>query len=183
MLRLLISISLALSLIEQPVECSYKYFGCYSRVFLNDYYWSSYMEPTLCFRLCDTPLIYIRKQVCRCSGPGLTHTSRRDHNDCQISCPSPVDRSVTGRHTCGGESAYSVYVQNDFYIRHGHLFQYDIKFTSCELWKSPLTDVVKVEYNLTIRSSLNRLERCAAVCLDQNATTISVGNDRKSIDY
>jgi hypothetical protein len=163
--------------INQSVYCSYHYVGCYTQVFHDSYFTSSFMEPTLCFRLCDTPIIYLQKTVCRCSGGGLMHYNRQSDNVCTIPCTKPVDRSVKSVNTCGGSLTYSAYVQGTFYRRHGHLFVYQIQFSSCESWKNAeVYDTVEVNFNDGItRSSLNRLEKCAAACLDQNATTKSIG--------
>ena len=163
--------------INQSIYCSYHYVGCYTQVFHDSYFTSSFMEPTLCFRLCDTPIIYLQKTVCRCSGGGLMHYNRQSTALCSIPCTKPVDRSVKTANKCGGTSTYSAYVLDKFYTRHGHLFDYQIHFSSCELWKR---DDIYVTYNVTFdptmtRSSLNKLERCAAACLDQNATTKSIG--------
>ena len=86
--------------------------GCYTQVFHDSYYTSSFMEPTLCFRLCDTPIIYLQKTVCRCSGGGLMHYNRQnDSHFVATPCTKPVDRSVQSVNTCGGTSTYSAYVQ------------------------------------------------------------------------
>ena len=96
---------------------------------------------------------------------------------CSWPCTKPVDRAVNTFNTCGGPSAYSVYVQEKFYSLHGHLFNYRIDFSTCELWKS--SDVYDTQAirltGITVRSSLNKLEQCAAACLDNNATTRSIG--------
>ncbi|CAF1125765.1 unnamed protein product [Rotaria sp. Silwood1] len=134
------------------------------------------MEPTLCFRLCDTPIIYLQGTICRCSGGGLMDYRRQSNDLCQIPCTKPVDRSVKTPNTCGGSSTYSAYVQDKFFIKHGHLFDYQINFASCELWTgSDVYDTSEVRLNDIGRSSLNKLEQCAATCLDRNATTRSIG--------
>ncbi|CAM4740124.1 unnamed protein product [Rotaria magnacalcarata] len=140
------------------------------------------MEPTLCFRLCDTPVIYLQSTICRCAGGGLMHYNRQNDDLCKISCTKPVDRSVNSLNTCGGSSTYSAYVEENFFTRHGHLFDYQIKFSACELWKA--SDVYDIEQitlpDVVARSSLNRLERCAAACLDRNITTKSIGYNEDS---
>ncbi|CAF1131284.1 unnamed protein product [Rotaria sordida] len=135
------------------------------------------MEPTLCFRLCDTPIIYLQSTVCRCSGGGLMHYKRQIDELCKLPCTKPVDRSIKSSNTCGGSLTYSAYVQDKFFIKHGHLFDYQIHFSSCELWTNPdVYDTSEIQLsNIIERSSLNKLEQCAAACLDQNATTKSIG--------
>ncbi|UJR31253.1 hypothetical protein I4U23_018755 [Adineta vaga] len=162
--------------INQSVFCSYRNAGCFTQVFHDSYFTSSFMEPTLCFRLCDTPIIYLQKTVCRCSGGGLTDQNRQIAKACTYPCTQPVDRSVKTSNKCGGPSAYSAYVQEKFYSTHGHLFDYQIKFSSCETWrKSDVYDTSEIILSsITVRSSLNKLEQCAAACLDQNATTKSI---------
>lgn len=176
MCYLLISILIIISL-NSSIYCSYSYAGCYTQIFYDSYFTSSLMEPTLCFRLCDTPIIYIQSTVCRCSGGGLMHYDKQPDQFCPTACPKPVDRDVTTRHTCGGLSTYSAYVQNTFYSKHGHLFHYQIQFSSCELWKSSdVYDILEVDLSKNpIRSSLNKLEQCAAACLDQSRFTKSIG--------
>ncbi|CAF1131269.1 unnamed protein product [Rotaria sordida] len=134
------------------------------------------MEPTLCFRLCDTPIIYLQSTVCRCSGGGLMHYKRQIDELCKLPCTKPVDRSIKSSNTCGGSLTYSAYVQDKFFIKHGHLFDYQIHFSSCELWTNPdVYDTSEIQLsNIIERSSLNKLEQCAAACLDQNATTKSI---------
>jgi hypothetical protein len=176
MRRLLLGLVVILTL-HAPVHGSYHYVGCYSQVFFDSYYSSSFMEPTLCFRLCDTPVIYLQKTVCRCSGAGLMHWARQNNSQCNIPCAKPVDRAVDAGNTCGSTTFYSAYAQAHFYSRHGHLFDYRISFRSCELWNTPdayQTSVAKFDNEIT-HSSLNRLEKCAAACLDQNSTTKSIG--------
>lgn len=159
------------------IHCSYHYVGCYTQVFHDSYFTSSFMEPTLCFRLCDTPIVYLQKSICRCSGGGLMHHNRQSDKLCLIPCTKPVDRAVKTANTCGGQQTYSAYVQEKFYSLHGHLFDYKIQFASCELWRSTTAyETYEVQFDPVIaRTSLNRLERCAAACLDQNATTKSIG--------
>jgi hypothetical protein len=137
------------------------------------------MEPTLCFRLCDTPIIYLQQSICRCAGGGLMHYNRQNDALCTILCTKPVDRSVQTQNTCGGSLTYSAYVHEHFYSQHGHLFDYQIYFSSCELWKNTdVYDTNEVQLDdLSTHSSLNRLEKCAATCLDQNATTKSIGRN------
>jgi hypothetical protein len=163
--------------INHSIYCSYRYVGCYTQIFHDSYFTSSFMEPTLCFRLCDTPIVYLQKTICRCSGGGLTHYNRQNDDLCKIPCTKPVDRSINSANTCGGVSTYSAYVQEKFYSHHGHLFDYRIQFSTCELWKNrDIYEIYDVQYdNIIGRSSLNRLEQCAAACLDQNATTKSIG--------
>ncbi len=163
--------------INQSIYCSYHYVGCYTQVFHDSYFASSFMEPTLCFRLCDTPIVYLQKTICRCSGGGLMHYNRQNNELCTIPCTKPVDRSVQSMNTCGGSLTYSAYVQDKFYSLHGHLFDYRIQFASCELWKNAdIYETYEVKFDAVIvKSSLNKLEKCAAACLDQNATTKSIG--------
>jgi hypothetical protein len=84
---------------------------------------------------------------------------------------------VDTKNTCGGSLTYSAYVQEKFYSVHGHLFDYKILFSSCELWKTPdIYETYEAKFdNIVTKSSLNKLEKCAAACLDQNATTKSIG--------
>ncbi|CAF0718155.1 unnamed protein product [Adineta steineri] len=163
--------------INQSIYCSYRYAGCYTHVFFNTYFTSSFMEPTLCFRLCDTPIIYLQKTICRCSGGGLMHYDEQPKESCSTPCTKPVDRSIISTNTCGGSGTYSVYVQNAFYSLHGHLFTYKIQFSACELWKnSDVYETYSVKLSgISVKSSLSKLEKCAAACLDQNATTKSIG--------
>ncbi len=163
------------------IDSSYNYAGCFTQVFHESFFTSSFMEPTLCFRLCDTPIIYLQKTICRCSGGGLMHYNRQPDSYCSIRCTKPADRQAKTENTCGGLRTYSAYVEENFYIRHGHLFNYQINFFSCELWKdSDVYEKFSVKLNQTIiRSSLNKIELCAAECLDQNMTTKSIGNKQK----
>jgi len=135
------------------------------------------MEPTLCFRLCDTPIIYLQKTVCRCSGGGLMHHSRQHDKYCLIPCTKPADREVQTANTCGGSRTYSVYIEERFYTRHSHLLHYQIHFSSCELWKdSQAYNGFSIKFDeSTMNSSLTKLEKCASACLDQDTTTKSIG--------
>jgi hypothetical protein len=135
------------------------------------------MEPTLCFRLCNTPIIYLQKTICRCSGGGLMHHNRQNDNICNIPCTKPADRQIKTKNTCGGSRTYSAYVEEQFYSRHGHLFTYQIIFSSCELWtRFDIYETYTVKLDEIIaKSSLNKLERCAAACLDENTKTKSIG--------
>lgn len=158
----------------QSIESSYQYVGCYTQVFYESFFTSSIMEPTFCFRLCDTPIIYLQKTICRCSGGGLMHHNRKDDQQCSIQCSKPADRLVNTSNTCGGPLTYSAYVENNFYIRHGHLFNYQINFFACELWNKD--DVYETfQVSTAVQSSLNKLERCAAACLDNNTNIKSLG--------
>jgi hypothetical protein len=136
MFHLLIYILIIFSINQSSIYCSYHYVGCYTQVFHDSYFTSSFMEPTLCFRLCDTPIIYLQKTICRCSGGGLMHYNRQSDGLCSIQCTKPVDRSVNSTNTCGGPWTYSAYAHDKFYTVHGHLFDYKIQFVACELWKS-----------------------------------------------
>ncbi len=135
---------------------SYRSIGCYRHVFYNSYFISSSMEPNLCFLLCETPIIYIKNKICRCSSGGLT---------------------ANNREKCENEETYSAYVADKFYAEHAHLFHYQIQFTSCQLWNtSGFYDTLQVKIDKSsVKSPLNQLEQCAATCLDQNATTNSIG--------
>ena len=163
---------------HQSVDGSYQYVGCYTQVFHDSFFRSSLMEPILCFRLCDTPIIYLKGTVCRCSGGGLMHHNRQDNSHCWISCPKIAARQGQKVDTCGGSGTYSAYVEQAFYGRHGHLFNYQIEFFSCESWtERKVYDTEIVDFSeLMIISSVNRLERCAAACLDRNTTTKAIGN-------
>ncbi|CAM4762601.1 unnamed protein product [Rotaria magnacalcarata] len=134
------------------------------------------MEPTLCFRLCETPMIYLQKTLCRCAGSGLMDYNRQRDSSCSIPCKAVVGGQ--GKPSmCGGKEAYAVYAEEQFYTRHAHLLNYQIKFASCQFWNtSDYYDTVQVQIDeSSTNSSLNKLERCAAACLDRNATTKSVG--------
>ncbi len=134
----------------------HRYVGCYRNVFYNSYFISSSMEPELCFLLCETPIIYIKDKICRCSGGGLM---------------------VDNRAKCDGKETYSAYADDKFYTEHAHLFNYQIQFTSCELWNtSGFYDTLQVKIDKSsVKSPLSQLEQCAATCLDRNATTKSIG--------
>ncbi|CAF5106072.1 unnamed protein product, partial [Rotaria sp. Silwood1] len=110
---------------------SYHYVGCYTQVFYNTYFESSYMEPTLCFLLCETPIIYIQGSICRCSGGGLMDHNRQSDRHCNKPCIKPGDRTVRIVNTCGGAQTYSAYAEEKFYTQHAHLFNFRIQFTSC----------------------------------------------------
>ena len=161
-------------------HATYNYVGCYTQVFYDTFFHSSYMEPKLCFRLCDTPIIYLQKTICRCSGSGFMHHNRQNNDQCFIPCPKASGAKHPSNDSCGGSRTYSVYSEVDFYSRHGHLFNFQIRFSSCESWaKQDIYDTIVINLNqLPIISSLNKLEQCAAVCLDQNITTKSIGNWR-----
>ena len=167
---------IAISIIH-PIYGSYRYAGCYAQVFHDSFFTSSYMEPTLCFRLCNTPIIYLQKTICRCSGGGLMAHNRQNDKICAIPCTKPADRQFKTANTCGGLRTYSAYVEDQFYTRHGHLFSYQIQFLSCELWPiSNVYDTFQVKFDdPSVKSSLTKMERCAAACLDQNLTTKSIG--------
>ncbi|CAF0886021.1 unnamed protein product [Adineta ricciae] len=158
------------------IHASYHYVGCYTQVFYDSFFHSSYMEPLLCFRLCDTPIVYLQKTICRCSGGGFMHYNRQNDDRCLIPCPKTIDSKHLSNNTCGGLRTYSVYSEQGFYSRHGHLFNYQIKFSSCESWaKQGIYDTIVINLNeQPIISSLNKLEQCAAVCLDRNITTKSI---------
>ncbi|CAF5132550.1 unnamed protein product, partial [Rotaria sp. Silwood1] len=134
------------------------------------------MEPTLCFLLCETPIIYIQGSICRCSGGGLMDHNRQSDRHCNKPCIKPGDRTVRIVNTCGGAQTYSAYAEEKFYTQHAHLFNFRIQFTSCELWNtSDYNDTVEVKIDkASVKTPLNRLERCAATCLDQNTTTKSI---------
>ncbi|CAF3918278.1 unnamed protein product [Rotaria sp. Silwood1] len=137
------------------------------------------MEPTLCFRLCETPIIYIQDKICRCSGGGLMDHSRQRDIYCTIPCPAPGNRQVKTTNTCGAKETYSAYAEHQFYTRHAHLFEYRIQFTSCQFWNtSGYYDILQVKIDESfVKSSLTKLERCAAACFDQNATTKSIDSN------
>jgi hypothetical protein len=122
---------------------SYQIVGCYKHVFYNSYFKSPGMKPELCFLLCETPIIYIKDDVCRCSGSGLMANNKAK---------------------CGGKEIYSAYVENEFYREHAHLFNYQVLFTSCELWnKSSFYDTLQVNIEKSSdKSPLSQLEQCAA---------------------
>ncbi|CAF1222466.1 unnamed protein product [Rotaria magnacalcarata] len=155
---------------------AYRYVGCYQQVFYDSYFISSYMEPNLCFRLCETPIIFIQDTVCRCSGGGIMHYDRNADDDCSIQCRKPGDSRVKTTAKCGGERTYSAYAEENFYTRHAHLLDYRIQYSSCQFWnRSDYYDTFQVKTDASsVKSPLNRLERCAATCLDRNSTTTSI---------
>ncbi|CAF3363218.1 unnamed protein product [Rotaria sp. Silwood2] len=134
------------------------------------------MEPTLCFILCETPIVYLQGPICRCSGVGLANHNRVTDGFCTIQCRKPGNRNVKTNNTCGGRETYSVYAEEKYYIQYAHLFNFRIQFKSCELWNtSGYYDTLQVKINeLYVETQLTKLERCAATCLDQNATTKSI---------
>ncbi|CAF1616538.1 unnamed protein product [Rotaria magnacalcarata] len=140
------------------------------------------MEPILCFRLCETPIIYIQGATCRCSGSGLMDYNRQRDKYCSVECPKPGDPRVKTAHTCGGSGVYSVYADDQFYTRHAHLLDYRIKYESCQFWnRSDYYDTFSVKIDASsVKFSLNRLESCAALCLDQNTTTLSIAFNNDS---
>ncbi|CAF2265937.1 unnamed protein product [Rotaria magnacalcarata] len=166
------------------VSGAYRYVGCYQQVFYDSYFTSSYMEPNLCFRLCETPLIFIQDTVCRCSGSGLMHYDRHRDRYCSTPCRQPGNPQVKTTEKCGGTEMYSLYAEENFYTRHAHLLDYRIQYSSCQFWnRSDYYDTFKVNIDgSSTKSPLNRLETCAAACLDQNSTTTSIGfngNDKQ----
>ncbi|CAM4757047.1 unnamed protein product [Rotaria magnacalcarata] len=94
------------------------------------------MESSLCFHLCEAPIIYIQQTVCRCSGGGLMHRNRQRDSFCSIPCRKSGDRLMNTIARCGGTETYSAYAEDQFYTRHAHLFEYRIQFSSCELWNN-----------------------------------------------
>ncbi|CAF4155070.1 unnamed protein product, partial [Adineta steineri] len=154
---------------------SYHYIGCYQEAFYDSYFESSYMEPTLCFSLCETPIIYIQSSICRCSWSGLMDYSRRGDKHCSIRCPKPGYRKVITNNTCGGSESYSAYAENQFYTKHAHLLDYRIQLRSCEFWNSSTdVNIFQVKIDISEKLALNTLERCAAACIDQNMTTKAI---------
>ena len=162
--------------IAHTVDGSYRYVGCYQHAFYDSLFISSYMEPTLCFRLCETPMIYLQGKICRCAGSGLMDSNRQRNSFCSVPCGSVVN-GQNKNDTCGNVEFHSVYAEEQFYTRHAHLLKYQIQFASCQLWKtSGYYDTVQVQIDeSTAKSSLSKLERCAAACLDRNTTTKSIG--------
>ncbi|CAF3973159.1 unnamed protein product [Rotaria sordida] len=134
------------------------------------------MEPTLCFVLCETPIIYIQHEICRCSGGGLLDHNRQRDEYCTIPCRKPDYHEVKTVNTCGGRGTYSAYTEENFYTQHAHLFNFRIQFASCELWNaSGYYDIMQVKIDASsVKYPLNKLERCAATCLDQNAMIKSI---------
>ncbi|CAF4389375.1 unnamed protein product [Rotaria sp. Silwood2] len=159
-----------------PIYGSYHYVGCYTQAFHDSYFISSYMEPNLCFHLCNTPIIYLQRVICRCSGGGLMHHNRLKDQLCKIPCMRWSNSQGKTTDTCGGIRPYSAYAEDKFYTQHGHLFNYQIQFSSCELWtNSGYYDTLKVIFNKTsIKSPLNKMEQCAAACLDETTITKSI---------
>ncbi|CAF3471105.1 unnamed protein product [Rotaria socialis] len=155
---------------------AYRYMGCYQQVLYDSYFTSSYMEPNLCFRLCETPIVFIQGTMCRCSGSGIMHYDRHEDRDCPIQCRKPGDYRVKTDAKCGGAQTYSAYAEEDFYTRHAYLLEYRIQYESCQFWnRSDYYDTFQVKTDgLSTKSPLTRLERCAATCLDRNSTTISI---------
>ncbi|CAF1551354.1 unnamed protein product [Adineta ricciae] len=90
------------------------------------------MEPTLCFSLCQTPIIYIRNFICRCAWAGLMDHNRQNDDDCKLPCRKLGNRRLKTNNSCGGYKAYSAYIKNHFYIKYIHLFNYQIQLKSCE---------------------------------------------------
>lgn len=159
------------------VQSRYHYAGCYEQDFHDNSFESSYMEPELCFHLCQTPIVYIKNSVCRCAWGGLMDYGRQRDSRCTTLCPTAGDRETKTNNTCGGFYTYSAYVEDQFYTRYAKLLDYKIVFRSCELWNS--TDYYDM-FNITFDNSsgtlgLNRLERCAAACIEQNETIKSIG--------
>jgi hypothetical protein len=177
MLHSIVLHTLITILIAPSVCGSYRYVGCYQQAFDESYFESSYMEPVLCFRLCETPIIYIQRSICRCSWSGLMDYRRQRDTYCPTPCPKSGYRQVKTNNSCGGEETYSAYAENHFYTKHAHLFAYRIRFRSCEYWNiSGYYDTLQVKIDESFgKLALNKLERCAAACLDQNKTTRSIG--------
>lgn len=78
-----------------------------------------------------------------------------------------LDRSVQSTHTCGGSMTYSAYIQDKFYSLHGHLFDYQIEFSSCVSWKTNgVYESYEVNFEIIVpTSSLNRLEKENRSCM------------------
>ncbi|CAF1026064.1 unnamed protein product [Rotaria sordida] len=159
-----------------PIYSSYQYAGCYTQVFHESFFISSFMEPKLCFHLCNTPIIYLQLLTCRCSGGGLMHYNRQKDQICNIKCTQLTRSQIKTNDTCGGTRVFSAYVEENFYTQHGHLLNYQIHFSSCELWtNSGFYNTLQVTFDKSsIKSSLNKMERCAAACLDENTMTKSI---------
>ncbi|CAF4228211.1 unnamed protein product, partial [Rotaria sordida] len=134
------------------------------------------MEPTLCFILCETPVIYLQGTICRCSSVGLTDHNRVSDNLCKTSCEISNNDQVVTTNTCGGKETYSVYAEENYYIQQADLFNFQIQLKSCELWNtSDYYDTVQVKINeSSFQTQLTKLERCANTCLNQNVTTESI---------
>ncbi|CAF4588076.1 unnamed protein product [Rotaria sp. Silwood2] len=138
------------------------------------------MEPTLCFRLCETPIIYIKDSICRCSGSGIMDYSRQKDSFCKKQCPAPGNRESKTKNTCGGIETYSAYAEEQFYSRHAQLFDYKIHFKSCIFWNTTSyynTFEVKIDQS-SVKSPLTKLDRCGGQCLDQNVTIKSIAFNR-----
>ncbi|CAF4712024.1 unnamed protein product [Rotaria sp. Silwood1] len=138
---------------------------------------SSYMEPNLCFILCETPIVYLQDNICRCSVVGLTDHDRVSDKLCQTSCKTSDNEPFLIMNTCEGRETYSVYAEEKYYIQYAHLSNFRIQFKSCQLWNTSVyDDTLQVKINeLYVETQLTKLERCAATCLNQNATTKSIG--------
>ncbi|CAF4993942.1 unnamed protein product [Rotaria sp. Silwood1] len=137
---------------------------------------SSYMEPNLCFILCETPIVYLQDNICRCSVVGLTDHDRVSDKLCQTSCKTSDNEPFLIMNTCEGRETYSVYAEEKYYIQYAHLSNFRIQFKSCQLWNTSVyDDTLQVKINeLYVETQLTKLERCAATCLDQNARTKSI---------
>lgn len=163
---------------QSIIHCSYRYAGCFTQVFYDSLFTSSYMEPTLCFRLCDTPIVYLQKTICRCSGAGLMHHDRQEDKFCSYRCSTVANRRGETNNTCGGQQTYSAYIQHEYFLRHRHLFNHQIDFFACELWnKTNIYDTIEIDFDdiTTTDMLLHKMEQCAAACLDRNVTTKSIG--------
>ncbi|CAF0850846.1 unnamed protein product [Adineta ricciae] len=127
------------------------------------------MDPKLCFLLCGTPIIYIQKSICRCSWSDLMDQSKTSDSHCQTHCWRSGYYESDTNGSCGGEKTYSAFAENQFYLKHGHLLDFQLKFRSCELWNtSSNLNPLPIEIDeLSDKPSSNKLERCAAACLDQ----------------
>ncbi|UJR19928.1 hypothetical protein I4U23_023060 [Adineta vaga] len=167
---------LLIIVIAQSVHGSYHYIGCYQQVFYDSYFESSYMEPKLCFLLCETPIIFIQGSICRCSWSGLMDHNQGKNSECSIRCPMAGYSKVKSNNLCGGSDAYSAYAENPFFTKHLHLLNYKIEFRACKFRNvSADSDIIQVKIDETSsKLGLNKLERCAAACLDRNTTTESI---------
>ncbi|CAF3982275.1 unnamed protein product [Rotaria sordida] len=134
------------------------------------------MEPTLCFILCETPVIYLQGTICRCSSVGLTDHNRLTDDHCTIPCIKPGNHRIKTINTCGGRKKYSAYAEENYYIQYADLLNFRIQLKSCELWNtSDYYDTVQVKINeSSFQTKLTTLERCAFVCLKHNARTKSI---------
>ncbi|CAF1346534.1 unnamed protein product, partial [Didymodactylos carnosus] len=124
-------------------------------------------------------------------GPSIMHNGRQSQKLCKYPCPGLLrDDSSSVKYsgrmnniTCGGVETYSVYIEQSYHLKHGHLLHYQIEFSSCQKWQTiggyemSIIDIPKSG------SDLNTVERCAALCLDQNATTkyLAFNSDDKCI--